>query len=298
MINLHQCPVCDNTEIRPEFTWKDLSREHLWGVSRCNQCTLAFTNPQPTWDELKPYYDQSYQPYQPASAAEFNRLLEGARQTGKYDGIQLNPEARILEIGPGSGRFLSVAQRMCKEVVGVEPSEHAANMLRERGLHIFHGHLEEFAASYNGAPFSLVFLSHVLEHIPQPLVALKNIRKVISPTSIVIIRVPNAGSWAFRAVKGDWMGTDLPRHLTHWNRQAIDVLARRAGMHVVKAVFDSPPGITEQAITAYALHQLKIPKKLVWLAPKLNWSVAKKLSQKCVTPGTSMNMEIHLALAG
>ena len=293
---MHQCPACDNTEIRSEFTWNDVSRECSWCVSRCEQCTLAFTNPQPTWDELKPYYDQSYQPYQPASAAEFNRLLEAARQTGQYDGIQLNQEARVLEIGLGSGRFLSVAQRMCKEAVGVEPSEHAENMLRELGLQIFHGHLEEFVASYNGAPFSLVFLSHVLEYIPQPFVALKCIAKVISPTSVVIIRVPNAGSWAFRAAKGEWMGTDLPRHLTHWNKQALDLLARRAGMHVVKAVFDSPPGITEQAITAYALPQLKIPKKLVWLAPKLNLSIAKKLSQKCVTPETSMNMEIHLAL--
>ena len=297
MINLYQCPVCDSAEIRPLFTWTDRSREHSWSVSKCDQCTLAFTNPQPTWDELKPYYDSDYKPYQPASVTEFDRLLEEARRTGQYDGIKLDPEARVLEIGPGSGRFLSLAQRICQEAIGIEPSEAAATMLRERGCNVFHGHLDEFAESYEGEPYSIVFLSHVLEHMPQPLMALKSIRKVISSKSVVIIRVPNAGSWAFRVVKGDWMGTDLPRHLIHWNKRAIDTLARRTDMHVVKAVFDSPPGIVEQAITARAQYQFKIPRKFLWLAPKLNWSIAEKLSKKWITPETSMNIEIHLRLA-
>ncbi|MBI5891287.1 MAG: class I SAM-dependent methyltransferase [Nitrosomonadales bacterium] len=294
MINLNQCPVCDSKEIRPIFTWSERPSEHSWSVSKCEQCTLAFTNPQPTWDELKPYYQRDYKPYQPASAAEFDRLLEDARRTGQYDGIQLDPGARVLEIGPGSGRFLSLAQRMCKEAIGVEPSEAAANMLRDQGCNVFQGHLDEFAESYSGEPFSLVFLSHVLEHIPQPLLALKSIRKIISSKSVVIIRVPNAGSWAFRFVKGDWMGTDLPRHLIHWDMRAFDILARRTDMQVVKTVFDSPPGIVEQAITAHAQYHFRIPRKLVWLVPKLNWSIAEKLSKKWITPETSMNIEIHL----
>jgi len=296
MINLHRCPGCDSGDIRQSFTWTGQSCDQSWSVSKCDQCTLAFTNPQPTWDELKPYYDRDYKPYQPDSSTEFDRLLEDARRTGQYDGIKLDPEARVLEIGPGNGRFLSLAQRICKEAIGIEPSEAAAKMLREQGCNVFYGKLDEFAESYNGAPYSLVFLSHVLEHMPQPLMALRSIRKVISSNADVIIRVPNAGSWAFRVVKGDWMGTDLPRHLMHWNKSAIDMLVRRSDMHVVKTVFDSPPGVVQQAIVAHAIHNFRLPEKLVWLAPKLNWMIAEKLSRKWITPETSMNIEVLLRL--
>jgi predicted SAM-dependent methyltransferase len=94
--------------------------------------------------------------------------------------------------------------------------------------------LEDFAKSYQGERFSLVFLSHVLEHMPQPRQALRAIRQLISPESRIVIWVPNAGSWSFRHVKGDWMGTDLPRHLLHWNKKAIQVLADQTGMAVME----------------------------------------------------------------
>jgi hypothetical protein len=65
------------------------------------------------------------------------------------------------------------------------------------------------------------------------------------------------------------MGTDLPRHLLHWNNKAIKVLADRTGMAIMEMGFTSPVGVVEQSITAYLQYGFRVPGKLVWLVPSL-----------------------------
>lgn len=276
------------------FKWSDVSRDATFFVETCNSCTVAFVNPQPSWEELQPYYTESYWPYQPAGAEELALILKAASQTGEYDRIKLNPQDRVLEIGPGSGRFLLAAQHVCCSAVGVEPSPAATKILRAQGCNIHNSQFEEFARSYVGEKFSLVVMSHVLEHLPQPVDTVRQIKRMMKPDSVLLMRMPNAGSWAFQVVKGEWMGTDLPRHLIHWNARALTTLAQRTGMKIVKATYDSPPGIVAQAMTARARFGFRIPDRIVWLAPRLIDRIASRLSQRWVTPETAMNIEVHL----
>jgi SAM-dependent methyltransferase len=254
-------------------------------------------NPQPTWEELQPYYAIDYAPYRPLSASDLQKSVEKIRQTGRYESFGLLSSDRVLEIGPGGGSFLAVAQRVCRQAMGVEPSKEAVTVLRKQGCDVFHGQLEDFAKSYQGERFSLVFLSHVLEHMPQPRQALRAIRQLISPESRIVIWVPNAGSWSFRHVKGDWMGTDLPRHLLHWNKKAIQVLADQTGMAVMEMGFTSPVGVVEQSIAAYVQYGFRVPGKLVWLVPSLVGKIAEIISHRWLTPETAMNMEVVLRMA-
>ena len=298
MLTLRACPVCESANLRPLFEWEDRSRDATWFMETCNACTVAFVNPQPTWEELQPYYTESYWPYQPADAAELASILGAASLTHEYDRIKLDRKDRVLEIGPGSGRFLLAAQHVCSSAIGVEPSPAATKILRAQGCNIHNSHLEEFARTYEGESFSLVVMSHVLEHLPQPVETLRHIKRMMSADSVLLMRMPNAGSWAFKAVKGDWMGTDLPRHLIHWNETALAILAKRAGMKIVKATYDSPPGIVAQAMTARARFGFRIPDRIVWLAPRLIDRLAARLSRRWVTPATAMNIEVHLQVSG
>lgn len=297
MLALRACPVCGSADLRPLFQWNDNSCDTTFFVETCNACTVAFVNPQPTWEELQPYYTESYWPYQPPNAEELASILKVALQTREYDRIKLNSSDSVLEIGPGSGRFLLAAQHVCRSAIGVEPSPAATKILRAQGCNIHNSHFEEFARSYVGEKFSLVVMSHVLEHLPQPVDTLRQIKSVMGSDSVLLMRMPNAGSWAFQVVKGEWMGTDLPRHLIHWNERALTTLAQRTGMKIVKATYDSPPGIVAQAMTARARFGFKIPDRIVWLAPKLIDRIAARLSQRWITPATAMNIEVHLQAA-
>jgi SAM-dependent methyltransferase len=297
MLSLQVCPCCHGSNLRPLFAWRDAEFAHDWGVDQCADCSLAFVNPQPDWEELKPYYAAEYAPYSSPGAKEIALLTTEARAKRAYDGVALRPEDRVLEVGPGSGRFLLSAQSVCDEVLGVEPSEEASKRVAALGCSVFNGQLEAFVASYTGKPFSLIFLSHVLEHMPSPLGALRAMRTVMDTKSRIVLRVPNAGSWAFRRLRGNWMGTDLPRHLTHWNLTAIQTLAARAKMRITHVEFTSPVGIVEQSLAAYAMHNLHVPGSIVWLSPAAVRKLASHLADRWIRPELAMNMEIHLSVA-
>ena len=270
-------------------------------MSSCDYCTLAFINPQPTWKELQPYYEADYVPYVPSSESDVQKCVQEVRQTGKYQSFSqsfsLLPSDRVLEIGPGGGTFLRVAQSVCRQAMGVEPSDEAVTVLRKQGCDVFHGELVDFSKSYQGERFSLVLMSHVLEHMPQPKEALLAIRQLISPQSRVVIWVPNAGSWAFRRIRGNWGGAELPRHLFHWNKKAMEVLSERTGMAVVEMSFSSPVVRVKHSIAAYIQYGLRVPGKLVWLVPSLLGKIAEHVGERWVTPETAMNMEVLLRMS-
>ena len=47
---------------------------------------------------------------------------------------------------------------------------------------------------------------------------------------LVLISLPNFGSWQARRFRADWFHLDLPRHRSHFTARGIETLLRRAGL--------------------------------------------------------------------
>ena len=87
--------------------------------------------------------------------------------------------------------------------------------------------------------FDFIMLHHSLEHIPDPLTTLCEVRRLLRPAGTVLVRVPVAGTYAERHYGIYWIGLDPPRHLFVPSMVGIRELARRAGFFLQHHWFDT-----------------------------------------------------------
>jgi SAM-dependent methyltransferase len=119
-------------------------------------------------------------------------------------------------------------------VSGVEPdaaaaaeAAHAAGVPRES---IFAGQAED--AEFADGSFDLITLTHVIEHLHDPLLVLRKARRWIAPGGRLVIWCPNIGSFESRLFGRLWFGLDVPRHLYHFTPATISRLLEQAGFSV------------------------------------------------------------------
>jgi protein-L-isoaspartate(D-aspartate) O-methyltransferase len=91
------------------------------------------------------------------------------------EALQLRPEARVLEIGTGSGYQAAVLARLCREVYTIEIvaplAERAARTLRELGITNVRVRAGDgFAGWPEAAPFDGIMITAATPRVPQPLV--------------------------------------------------------------------------------------------------------------------------------
>jgi predicted SAM-dependent methyltransferase len=70
---------------------------------------------------------------------------------------------------------------------------------------------------------------HVLEHLPDPIGTLTEIRRILRPSGLLLIAVPNIGGLIARICKEHWLGVDVPRHLFHFSPETLKIALSRTG---------------------------------------------------------------------
>ena len=134
----------------------------------------------------------------------------------------------VLDIGCGSGDFLVEARALGLEVHGIEMGDPAAETARARGLACEGDGMAGLARIEQ--QYDVIRLSHVLEHLDEPLEALRAIAKKLSERGVLILRAPNAEGVISRLCGADWCPLDAPRHLWGFNRQSLELLLSQAGL--------------------------------------------------------------------
>jgi SAM-dependent methyltransferase len=141
------------------------------------------------------------------------------------------PNSRILDVGCGPGYLLrSLQNQGFINLTGHDLFQ----KWRLEGLTILQGPLSEVVGA-----FDLIMLHHSLEHMPDPLAALKNVKRLCAPRGAILIRIPVAGCLAWKEYGIDWYQIDAPRHLVVPSRRGMEILAERAGLRLFRVDFDS-----------------------------------------------------------
>ncbi|MCP4305944.1 MAG: class I SAM-dependent methyltransferase, partial [bacterium] len=137
--------------------------------------------------------------------------------TKKYD----LTEGHIAEIGCGDGHMLDLmVQNGVKSAVGFDPS---APESKRGNVTIFS---EYFVANRLQSDVSAILCRHVLEHLPDPLHLLADVRHAIGGRNCpVYFEVPNA-EWMLESLS---IWDVIYEHVTYWTIPAIRTLFRRAG---------------------------------------------------------------------
>lgn len=149
---------------------------------------------------------------------------------------------RLLDVGCGNGAFLALARQTGWEVQGLDFDQGAVNAARSRGLDVRHGGIELLADVSNA--YDVVTLSHVVEHVHDPITLLANIQRLLKPGGRLWLKTPNLASVGANEFGSDWRDMDPPRHLVLFNRGSLQSALRRAGFSAIEwkfhglAVFD------------------------------------------------------------
>lgn len=238
---LARCPLCEATDIRELYVAKDRHYQiaGLHRVVRCASCALIFLNPMYSDEKLASFYPGNYYAYQEqaenSSRKEVLKRLLGYK-TGTKDPSFERP-GTMLDLGCGSGWFLEKMRSRGWTALGVEISEPAAKLGRDKGLDIFCGTLQE--ANFPSEHFDYVRSNHSFEHINCPQETLEEICRILKPHGKLLIGVPNTRSFSAFVFREYWWYLTVPVHVFNYSAQNLPSLLTRHNIRVEKVRLNS-----------------------------------------------------------
>lgn len=191
------CPLCGSDDAFAVAQVADYTEPFRNVI--CRRCALVYADPQPTPEELSAYYKRQFIQGR-HQIASIDEARERARKKGsqaKYpiDGLRdgIGAGSRVLEIGCSYGFLLNAIKTgTAATVEGVEPSEVSGSFAEtEFGFPVFHGTVEEYLATPVKTTYDLIIISHVLEHLADPVAMLQAIRRRLTPGGRLYVCVPD-----------------------------------------------------------------------------------------------------------
>ena len=214
-----------------------------FGVVRCPICDLAFVSPrlsaaalQRMYDDPGYFEDTVYgDPAGRSPAMVLQRTWTGGRLAGLM--ARRPPPGRLLEVGAGYGYFLAAARDAGYEVSGVELSRIGTARARDRhGLDVFLGQLDSAPAD---EPADVICFWDTLEHVPDPLEFLHQVRLRLAGDGVFAFSVPSFASPPARLLGPRWWTLKPEQHIWLFTPTTLRLLAARAGL-VLTSVVTSP----------------------------------------------------------
>ena len=165
-------------------------------VIHCKNCGFKHVIPIPNFKELENIYRNSY--YSKEKPLMFEDQKEDLdwlnisfrERYDIFESIIQENKRSILDVGSGPGYFLRHGLERGWQTLGIEPSLQAAKHSRELGLEIIEDYFNDEIME-ELVEFSVVHLSYVLEHIPNPIKLIRQSYGVLNSGGIICIVVPN-----------------------------------------------------------------------------------------------------------
>jgi SAM-dependent methyltransferase len=146
----------------------------------------------------------------------------------------LRPDDRILDIGCGGGTLLFMLHVFgYRHLRGADPFLDATRELLP-GVSLLKATHQELDGR-----FEWVMLHHTFEHVADPRALLASVRRVLASDGRVLIRIPVAGTWAWRHYKTDWVSLDAPRHMVLYTIDGFRRIIEDCGFQLERVFYDS-----------------------------------------------------------
>jgi 2-polyprenyl-3-methyl-5-hydroxy-6-metoxy-1,4-benzoquinol methylase len=142
----------------------------------------------------------------------------------------LRPGARLLDAGANFGHFLKVAQDDY-DAEGFDVSPRAVRWSQEH-FGVRNRVTSVYDVDVPATPYDAVTLWDVVEHLADPLPALRRLRGVLRPSGWLFLSTPDAGSLAARLMGRRWHYLDPVQHLTVFSRRNLEAALARCGFRV------------------------------------------------------------------
>jgi SAM-dependent methyltransferase len=241
------CPICSTMLPPPSISSPD--RGHAtpgrFEVAICTVCSAGVTLPQVDPAELMGFYPSGYGPHTQLDhpiVALISKAIQSwqgflARGRPPLAALRDRAPARGLDVGAGRGDVSAMLAARGWRMTAVEPSPSAVATMLARGIDAREGVLG--TVELEGSSYDCAVFQHSLEHTIDPVADLRVAAAALRRDGLVLITVPNFGSWQRRLFRGAWFHLDLPRHRVHFAGPTLETALRAAGLDDVALYYSS-----------------------------------------------------------
>jgi len=148
----------------------------------------------------------------------------------------------IMDIDCGNAGLLHLAREAGWEVAGTEPLQQAADAIREdQGIEVF---VSDFLQYDNPdyRRYDVVALRHVLEHLPDSILAMQKIGALLEDNGLALLEFPNTGSFSYKLKRilkivglknAKYAPEWRPGHVNEFCRESFEYLLAQTGFELV-----------------------------------------------------------------
>ena len=239
MVHYDKCPLCNSEDIGDWLHVPDhFHTGEKFALSQCSSCGFIFTQDRPDGFEIGRYYESAEYISHNDSAGGFSASLYRiarevmlrrkrkmvCRRTGLKNG-------NILDIGSGTGHFLSAMKSRGWNVKGIEINDKArAYSIAEFGLDVLP---PESLGLLPSDSFDAITLWHVLEHFQDLFIYASEIVRLLKQDGVCLVALPNRSSFDARHYNEFWAAYDVPRHLWHFTPETFKLFAEKNGFAII-----------------------------------------------------------------
>lgn len=213
-----QC-VCDSTNIKKAY------KKQGWQYYKCSFCKSIFLSPFPSNKQQRNFYNTfEYK----TGFIEKRRIISQSIKILKNI-CSINPYVEcLLDIGCGPGFLLNEANKRAIYTVGIEPSISLVKYARENfNVRVFRGYLDKDVVKRIKIKFDAIVISHVIEHIVNPINFLYLVSKLLKRGGVLYIETPNIESWLAFSEKEDFTFLTPPEHVYLYSKKGITRLVQK-----------------------------------------------------------------------
>ncbi len=245
------CPVCDSAKVEIIYHGRDkvlasFSATNLPDLIllRCRSCGMLFldaltadtkTEHEAYWKILVNNTGGEGPQENSRQRESLFKELEARRNTGN-----------LIEVGSGNGSLLRTAQEKGWHATGIELSEKATSLARDKyGIDILTGTLESAYPKLQPASFDAAVMWGVIEHLKQPKETLVTLKALLRKGGILAIYTPNADSIFHKAARFIYLSTFgrirffmerviIAMHFMYFTPDTLQKVLAECGFRVVK----------------------------------------------------------------
>jgi SAM-dependent methyltransferase len=223
------CPVCGGQETTPYVSFPQVA------FVRCPRCTVVYKLFETPNIRSATFYERDY--FHGRKSGRDKRFDHRVRKAARWlrSAMDLGPTRSVLDVGCSLGYVVAAGRELGLDAAGSDISEYAVDVCRKRGLRAEVGTLDH--QPFPEGSFDLVVMKHVLEHTPEPKVALAELRRILSPEGRVLIAVPDLNYWkglyrrrTYRYFRPDDLGQ---QHYVYYTTGALRRLLESNGFDVL-----------------------------------------------------------------
>jgi len=237
----YSCYLCSHNSFELVGEHPDFHGSH---IVVCNDCGFISTFPCPGSEELTDGYKIQYRKKWDKNNYETYGKLTDVRAMSQMHYLQKHchfkfDDKNVMDIGFSSGAFLVQFSNYTRNISGFEPDLNMYNYAKSRlpvSAKLYNSEYRRETLGDN--KYDIVIMSHVVEHLIDPIRVIKSILEILGEAGVVFFELPNDNKGSVKdLVSSNHEGSF---HLHYFNVKTFQETIRKAGGEIINVTTYGP----------------------------------------------------------